>query len=288
MHPHDRNGTVTVDPSSALGNRLAMAHLAKAGKGSDYSADEYLDAVQATSLDRVLIEEGAFPDVEGGLVTPELLHDRVAQIVAEQGYGLGDPAIPGIVPSGVPDETLREAVRQAISEIGRVGEERRDAAEVASARRERLVDQAILARKIPNSQREMWIETLERSPDAAEAVFATMPVNPTLEKFSSVSGGQVILADDTSLELHTRAEAWLEKEGLAKRGPFGGDLQYTSEDYVLAGTHARDAMVVEATEAALTAQGVAKAKWTDDRGRESKVYAEARERAQLQIDRRIR
>jgi len=257
----------------------AIAHL-KANDQPLDDANAYVAAVEATSFRRMLRDAGGYADAEDGTVTEQVLATRQLEILAEDGYLAGD--------SRIPEGAQRQALAQAVREIGPVGAVRRDAEAVALARRERVVDEGITARKIPNAQREYWVEAIKGAPGLENAL-REMPANPTLVEFSQVSpDGAVVLADDVSLALHVRAEAWLEETGRATRTPITGELEYDEKAYMAGVQHARTRMVVEATKADLKARGVKEADWKDADGRESTVYADARELAELRIDGRLR
>lgn len=249
---------------------------AAAASGEPLTQEEYMRALTEGSAERLLREVGGYAEEAELVVTSAMLFTRQQQILVEEGYDLG---------ALIPEHAQRATLAMAVRELGPVGSVRRDAEAVKSARRERIVDDAIAARKIAPASREVTLASLERDPEL-EVALASMKPNPMLVKFSDVSpAGVVTLPDDTGLGLVVRAEAWLERKGKATRNPVTHELEgYDERTYLEALGHAREEMVLVETKADLKARGVAESKWRDENGDETKAYAEARRAAELRVD----
>jgi hypothetical protein len=177
------------------------------------------EAVRADALELALLElDDTVPPLDDGAVTRNDLYERAADILAEQGTD---------VPT---DADWNAALKQAIEELGRPGEQRKDRS-VSSARvRDRLLDKAQERGAIRARDRASWEERWAADPKVVAKLVAGLEPDATFATFARRDGdGRVVEApDDASMALHEATERLLVLAGFTGTA---GKNPYTEQDY---------------------------------------------------------
>jgi hypothetical protein len=280
----------------AAENILAHRMRAQGRAASGYTADEYAEACEEARarlaagetglvagdriLDQAMKELGYTPPGETTVVTEHLLRGRMEQILQERGFSDGQPDLDGS--SRAPEPERIDAMKQAIGEIGRPGEERKDLAAARADQRDLVLGAAIKQNVIASeSHYEAWGRRYDEDPAGTiEELFAkgvdvpgiTPPsayrdpdYRAVAQKFSTTVDGVTYHSDEESLRLHMAAEKILADAGF----PIGltGELEYQADDYqrvaaVLykVGVEHVDELIAEATRRTMKVLG--NRKWT--------------------------
>jgi hypothetical protein len=190
------------------------------------TAEEYLEAVTAaeagdedglrSDILQQALEQLGEPMQE--LVTEQMLNIRQREILTEAGFFMveGDSV-------KLPSEAEQlDAMLTAIEELGKPGETRKDLAESAAAVRDRIIDSAVVAGKIPTHLVDVWRDTWDRQPAIAAKTIAAIEPNPAFVELIAGDEDHAILPDADGMQLHVRAEAII------------GKADYTEDEYVAA------------------------------------------------------
>lgn len=223
---------------TGMREHLAAKREIEAAGGDHRDADTYEQAlesvVQASATDDYLEKAGAFPEASSDTVTREMLIERANIILVESGHGFTEVLPSGLI-DGVPRNEIERAFRQAVEELGQIGDRRRDADELMRARHERIVEDAVRARKIPRAQKPVWVAQLDSFPAEIAAALAKLPVDPYLDSLADVHGDRVTLYDDEGLELAIAADDLVVRRGQATRDPrTNGIVGCSADDYAQA------------------------------------------------------
>jgi hypothetical protein len=217
-------------------HRAALTHIAKNNtvqgrNANDYNEDEYaaaLEVVQAVVNSEVLqeaLQSLGEPTAEDR-VTDSMLLNRAQEILQGRGFFQYSDGKGMNLPSA---ELQLEAVLEAIAELGKPGELRKDLPRLKAEIRDRMIGAAVEDGRI----RASMVPTLERlwdkDPEVAKTHLSTMRPDPRVVAFQTNAGFSL---DQDSLEQHMRAEAILEAGGADKDDT--GALIYDADEYAAA------------------------------------------------------
>lgn len=265
---------IATDPESQRIHEAAEKKLADRmraiGKPADaYSSEEYLDAVDEVTAGAELPAGGDLEDAlaELGLtertVTAADLEQLQTEILAERG-------LDRIPKSSLPKHERVDAMREAISRIGKPGEPRRDLEQAKTARKNELAVLASRAGVLNPDNVAGWMSRYDRDPEAATAELAARGVDvpgytppsplrdPEYAKaaapfISTAGGGPVLLPDEPGVRLHADAEALLASNGHRRSD---GTFEYSAAEYMAAVEAVLEQRVAAETKRILTAQGL--------------------------------
>lgn len=186
----------------------AVERLHAAGK-FEYSASEYEAAyahvVQAGEWARRAERLGVMPGSE--IVKLEHLVERAGEILREKGFdGIGPD---GRVQFATPEQK-DAALLQAESELGKVGEPRKDRERLREAADAELVEAAIVAGHVMAHDRAHWLEQLAGAgrEAAREALMAFASAKPARDRLViHREGGRPVITDEKSSAVAAAADA---------------------------------------------------------------------------------
>jgi hypothetical protein len=205
-------------------------------------------SVRAGALERAMLELSGVLPPDDELVSQELLNERAGEILSEQ----------GIDADAADEDDWVDALKTAITELGRPGQPRKDRNVSNAAVRDRVLDAAVARGAIPERERATWAERWGRDPKDTAALVVGLRPSETFAAFAVVDqdGTITVAPDDESSRLHEAAERLLALAGLT--GP-GGKNPYNEEQYmaVLGGFYALAPQWWDALEAGVEARGPA-------------------------------
>lgn len=246
----------------AAAEELLAQRLINEGRpAGDYTADEYLqamnevaqtgDVLAQSDLETVLAETGGET-----VVTNRLLHERQHEILASRGFRPEE----GL--ERVSEGERLDAMRQAIAELGKPGEERKDLAIIRHQAVGPLVSAAYGQGLITERETGVLSKLTAENPDAViarleEAGFEvpgrerSAYRDPEFAKAARTIQSTEAPVGEDSVHAHLAAEKILRAAGKVNAD---GELDYSTDDYVQAAEAVRIAGVEATDELCVTAR----------------------------------